>query len=786
MVVGVTMKKKNELIIFLFSIFLVLIFLIGHVFGSSMDFLSQHVVFPDYLRNLFYSNGKIIPDFMMHIGAGQNIFNISYYGLLNPIILISYFLPFIRMIDYIVLSNIVLFVISNLLFYRFINKKFDDGLSLFLSFLFMFSGPMLFQFHRHFMFVNYMPFLILSLINIDNKKYKMVIIDLFLIIMMSFYYSIPSIIVIILYFIYVNYDCFEFKKFFKFLFYIFISILMASILLLPTFYSILSSRAGNSLLSLSLFLPNINLDNILYGGYCVGLTSICVVGFLYLMFNKDRKNIFLFIVLCVICFFPICLFLFNGGLYARGKVLIPFLPLFVYIIGIFFNNLFDKKIDINRFLVFIILSNLIILISYHYWLYYIDLIFMIVLIILYGKFNIRKVIFIPLFLFSLVYCVIYNFCENYFSRDYYNYLNDDKYISTNYRVGNLINSNDSVNINSGNYTTSIYSSNINRYYKNFYHNVFHVNNDSINDLILTDTDNVLFNRFMGVRYIYSNYDLGFPYNKKSDSLYELDSLPIGYVSSRCVNKSYFDSLSYPYNLDILSNYVVLDECDYKPSSSINEVNLDYSYELGSNSSIKDGKLYVLDDDVIIVHINDDLSNKLLFIDVLDQVEQDKNISMSINGQINLLTRKDWLYPNNNKDFHYLISGSDSLIVKVSDGVYNISNIKTYVMNYDFIDDYDSFDINVINDGIHGTIDVVNPGWFVLKIPYDDGFTIKVNGSRVSYGLVDTAFIGFYLDSGHYDISIDYSSPYLKEGIILSVAGFSLFSFLVFRRDKYED
>ena len=175
--------KRNYLIIILFSLLLVLLFIFNGMFGSSVDFLSQHVVFPNYLREVFYSSGRIIPSFMPHIGSGQNVFNIAYYGLLNPIILFSYFFPFIKMTHYIIFSNIIIYIVSNLLFYRFIKDKFNN--SLFLTFLFMLAGPMLFQFHRHFMFVNYMPFLILSLINIDKKRYSRLVIDIFLIIMIE-------------------------------------------------------------------------------------------------------------------------------------------------------------------------------------------------------------------------------------------------------------------------------------------------------------------------------------------------------------------------------------------------------------------------------------------------------------------------------------------------------------------------------------------------------------------------------------------------------------------------
>lgn len=771
--------KKNYLIIILFSLLLILLFIFNGMFGSSVDFLSQHVVFPNYLREVFYSSGRIIPSFMPHIGSGQNVFNIAYYGLLNPIILFSYFFPFIKMIHYIIFSNIILFIISNLLFYKFIDNKFNN--SLFLTFLFMLAGPMLFQFHRHFMFVNYMPFLILSLINIDKKRYSRLVIDIFLIIMISFYFSIPCLLVIVIYFIYVNYDCFDYKKFFRFISYIFIGILMSSILIVPTFYSLISTRSGDSLFSLSLLIPNINLDNILYGGYSVGLTSIGFISFVYLLFSKSKKNLFLFYILSLICFIPICLFLLNGGLYIRGKCLIPFLVLFVYIIGLFFDNL--DSINFKKFFVFLLFINLVVLIRYHVIVYYIDLLFMVCLLFFYDKFKRKYILFVPIILLNLVICICYNFSDSFIDYDYYKSIDKDYNIDTNYRVSIL--NNDLVNVSGGNYISSIYSSTTNKYYSKFYHNVFKVNNSGINNLMLNPTSNPLFNRFMGVRYVYSDYDLGFPYKKIGDSLYELDSLPIGYVSD-CVNGFYFESLEYPYNLDVISNYVVSSNCSNRPSSSISEVNLDYSYELGNNSYIENGKLYVLSDDIIKVNINDDLSNKLLFVSLNGQVEQDNDISMSINGEENILTHKGWLYHNDNFDFHYVLSGN-SFEVKVTPGVYNLSDIRTYVMDYSF-NRYDIFNISSMDsENILGSISVSRGGYFVLKVPYDSGFTVFVNGDKIDYELVDSSFIGFYLDSGNYDIRVSFNPPGLFLGKVLSGVGVCLYIILYFyRRCKDED
>ena len=103
------MKNKylNYLIIIIFVLFGVLLTTrFTNVFGSNTDWINQHTVIPEYFRTLFYETGKILPNFSLNYGAGQNIYNLSYYGFLSPIILLSYLFPFISMVNYITITNI--------------------------------------------------------------------------------------------------------------------------------------------------------------------------------------------------------------------------------------------------------------------------------------------------------------------------------------------------------------------------------------------------------------------------------------------------------------------------------------------------------------------------------------------------------------------------------------------------------------------------------------------------------------------------------------------------------
>ena len=83
--------KKDILILLLFSAIYISIALVltrgKYYFASTTDFEMQHYIFPEYFRKLFYDTFDLFPDFALNIGGGQNIYNFSYYGLLNPFIL---------------------------------------------------------------------------------------------------------------------------------------------------------------------------------------------------------------------------------------------------------------------------------------------------------------------------------------------------------------------------------------------------------------------------------------------------------------------------------------------------------------------------------------------------------------------------------------------------------------------------------------------------------------------------------------------------------------------------
>lgn len=806
---------KNYLIIVLISlIFIFIIIPKGSMFGSMTDWLAQHISFPEYFRNLFYETHEIFPSLALNIGAGQNIYYFSYYGLLNPIILFSYLLPFVNMTLYIIIANMVLYIAFGIITYKWLKKHFDDNLSLILTSIALLASPVLFHFHRHFMFVDYLPFLVLGLIGVDNyfekNKSLMITVSIFIMIMMSYYYSITGIITIVIYYIYryigLNKKLTP-KKFIidllKFSIPIILAVMLSAVLIIPTFLALIMGRETGEVTSiLKLIKPTLNIDAIVYSSYTIGLTASAVLSTICMFMSEKKNNRFLSILLFVILTIPLFIYILNGTLYIRDKVLIPFIPLFILLIGNFLNELFSKKIKLkNIFLICILTSILFFLFGYKKYIYYIEILLLLIFITIYYKKSNKIMLIIYILLSSFINFIITNTDDEYVKIDKYTSLyNENKVNSINsiseenmVRYASLEDTLYSINkvYNNNYYQTSVYSSTSNESYKNFYTNIFKNNLGHRNQLILSSTSNIFYQMFMGVKYNYSTYGV-VGYNEIDENIYEnTNVLPIFYVSYNTMSQEYFNSIEYPYNMEALLKTTVVDEnTNSKFESKIKEYDLKYTLEPNDNLIVQtqDNMYYLtaVTDVKFNLKLSEKLRNEILIITFRVNNQHKCSIGDSeieINGVVNKLTCKRELYQNNNYVFHYVISSNkdiNKLKIKIKQGLYIIEDIKTYKISYDDIknisDNITEAKVNMKKtkgDIIEVNVENNDDGYFVTSLPYDENYKIYVDGVKTKYEKVNTSFIGFKLKKGKHVIRMEYKSRGLIIGQTISVIGLVL-------------
>ena len=361
----------------------------GEFFGYGSDWLSQHLPLAETLRSAMLDSGRLLPLYL-HLGGGSSVYDFAYYGLLRPDILLGCLFPQVGM-EYLLagysLAGIVLG--TNLLFWwlrrRLRSEPSGARAAAFAAMLYA-AANCLFHAHNQLMFVNYLPFLILTLIGIDRmaeqgKGAWLVTSGLSLVYLHSFYYSISCLAVCGIYAIdwvrgmrgvcraiadmrctsepigamrgdhaqahvcelrgarasgspacagklrrsESGTKCEKRAKSFvlRLAGCVCLSIGLCAVLLLPTGLDILSGSKDGGVFAAQLKLLDLTLEGMLYTPYGMGLTLISLYCLLTAL--AQRKTRFLAICMLAIVTIPAVSLLLNGLLYARGKILIPFL-----------------------------------------------------------------------------------------------------------------------------------------------------------------------------------------------------------------------------------------------------------------------------------------------------------------------------------------------------------------------------------------------------------------------------------------------------------------------------
>lgn len=271
---------------------------------------------------------KTLAPAWMTLGGGSNGFQFAYYGYFRPDIILGCLMPRVSMTLLIPVYALCSYLAAVLLMRYWLRL---EGLSPFCAFF----GSMLFllancffQTHRQIVFVNYLPFLLLALIFLKKRRFALMSVSLTLIYLHSFYYAIACLAVIGWFAIGMLRKEADWAGKRKLLVQgvtsVVLSIGMAMILLLPTFIAILEHKhSGEKATTLTdLVLPNV--QNLLYSPYGMGLTVICL--YLLLLGLMIREYRWQSALLLLGSLFGMAPYILNATLYARGKILVPFVP----------------------------------------------------------------------------------------------------------------------------------------------------------------------------------------------------------------------------------------------------------------------------------------------------------------------------------------------------------------------------------------------------------------------------------------------------------------------------
>lgn len=124
-------------------------------------------------------------------------------------------------------------------------------------------------------------------------------------------------------------------------------------------------------------------------------------------------------------------------------------------------------------------------------------------------------------------------------------------------------------------------------------------------------------------------------------------------------------------------------------------------------------------------------------------------------------------------------------IELQMGRYTFNDIKYYLNDMSEIDNKISklnahiiTDFQENNHGFTGSINHERTGMMVFSIPYHDGFTAYIDGVETEIHLVNQGYMGIVVPAGNHKIVMEYTTPGLNIGIIISISALGVLLIIV--------
>ena len=155
----------------------------------------------------------------------------------------------------------------------------------------------------------------------------------------------------------------------------------------------------------------------------------------------------------------------------------------------------------------------------------------------------------------------------------------------------------------------------------------------------------------------------------------------------------------------------------------------------------------------------------------------RDVSVSVNGETNKQSAsRGYAYDNHNQVFYFvcpLREGQSSVEITFGEGSYEISGVKAWYGSAGESpsqEEYSDAGLELTGDGdaLTGSYTLEKDGWLITSIPFDEHFTVLVDGQEAEVSQVSGGFLGARAQAGSHRIEIRYDAPGKAAGLAVSL------------------
>ncbi|MGN7408995.1 YfhO family protein [Sporosarcina sp. SAFN-010] len=160
---------------------------------------------------------------------------------------------------------------------------------------------------------------------------------------------------------------------------------------------------------------------------------------------------------------------------------------------------------------------------------------------------------------------------------------------------------------------------------------------------------------------------------------------------------------------------------------------------------------------------------------LERSTADKGFHLKVNDYKTTRKRTDSIYRTRVNDITIRVPSEETIRIRVPEGTYTLSDLALYAEDYSTLEEAErkveqTSEPIVEWKGGHATVQLDNSNGdslAVMPIPFEKGWTAKVNGEKVSVLKANYAFSGIPIEAGKNTIEMFYRPPYFGASLIVS-------------------
>ena len=683
---------------------------------------------------------------------------------------------------------------SVLLCYRWLRcEGHTPEMSVLCSVLFMTAGAM-FQWHRQIMFVNYLPFLLLAFMALRTGRKWVLPLLIFAICTSSFYYAPACLIAIGWYWFRLEGR----QCWWHWLANAALGCGMVAMLLLPTAYTLLEYRAGGArTVTLSeLLTPDIQLSGLLVSAYGIGVSLVALYAILLGLAERRWRADSLFLL--VLAAFPLASFLLNGTLYARPKILIPFLPLVILCCA---RVLSMKKLALWPWLVLLPL-----LFAWHEsarWIWLALEWGMLAIVIVVSRLTDAKarLSFLLLLIAPIGLYGATAKTEKWVTREDCFYsdaaLMAGIRFDARYHLDSILHPlSDANRLPEAAVRSSMYSSLTNQRYATFYYDTIQAPIQINNRVALLSANDPFLLRLLGTRYLLTMSDqvpTGYHVIRQQGErvlVENNDVLPMAYATTDVVSQAWFEHLDAYAKLDVLARHTVVSDAqgvDFSAGMAAFEPLLTPVGEWPAGLHVQpcDGGWEIIaeQDATLSFRVDGAPVDRLWLLQCDVENLSSQGVAVTVAGIKNWLSGASAPYPNGNTTFHYKIDATEQLAVTLSSGHYRLTQAQWH-----------SYDLNRFREKsvtpiqwtegeanvLSGRVCLDQDGVLATTIPLQNGLHLFIDGREAGLCAANLAFAGASLAAGEHQIEMVFIPPGKHAGLMLSAFSAGMYALLLTR------